>query len=273
MQRLLAFLEQNIHLILFVVLQGLCVFLLFSLNPFQKATFSHTFANVSSSVNKTSSNVTNYLSLKQQNVELQEQSSAFLKNSASYNYHYLRDTFSVNDTAHKTAFDVVPVQVIYNSVHLAENLFVINKGSNHGIEKNMGVVSATGVAGIVLKSNANYSTVMSLLNTNMKLIPRINGQEFFTELIWDNENPNTLRIEGINKLEDLEVGDEITTGTSSLLFPKGVPIGTISRLEDIEGSQYYTIYVNTSTPFRKLEYAFVVINTQVQELEGLLPNE
>ena len=44
MQRLIAFIEHNIHIMLFVILQMMCAVLLFFLNPYQQASFTHSAA-------------------------------------------------------------------------------------------------------------------------------------------------------------------------------------------------------------------------------------
>ena len=270
MQRLLAFIEHNLYLILFVVLQALCAFLLFSLNPYQQAAFTNGATQVTARVNQTSSNIVDYLDLKTQNVILQEQLSEQFKNSSAGYLTYLNDTFEINDSSKKHLYSLVPAQVVFNSVHKAENVFIINVGTKKGIAKNMGVVSSEGLAGIVLKSNADYSTVMSLLNTNMKVIPSINGQEYFTELLWNNESPYSLSIKGVNKLEKIKVGDIIETGHSSLLFPKGIPIGKISKLRKLPNSQYFDTELTTPTNVRTLEYVYVIINHEKDQLESMI---
>ena len=137
----------------------------------------------------------------------------------------------------------------------------------------MGVISSQGIAGVVLSSNQNYSAVMSLLNTNMKITPHINGQEYFTEMIWDNSKFNCLNINGINKLEQINLGDVVSTGNSSLLFPKGIPIGHISKINDTPKSQYFELKLETATNFRNLEYVFVIINNEYLGLYDLLSND
>ena len=146
MQRLLAFIENNLHLILFVVLQVVCGFLIFSLNAFQQAAFTHSANSVTASVNESVTNVTDYLDLRYQNKELQYQVATQFGNSSNGSLVYLNDTFKVKDSLSKPLFSMVPAQVIYSTVHRADNVFIINKGSLDGIKKNMGVVSSQGEA-------------------------------------------------------------------------------------------------------------------------------
>lgn len=273
MQRLFAFIEHNFHIILFVILQTICGFLIFSLNPYQQATFSKASLGVTSSINKLSSDVYSYWDLKSQNILLQNQISQQFKESFRQSLHYLNDTFLISDTSMHRLFDAIPAQVVFNTAYKTNNIFIINKGLNHGIKKNMGVISSQGIAGVVLSSNQNFSAVMSLLNTNMKITPHINGQEYFTEMMWDNSKLNCLTINGINKLERINLGDVVSTGNSSLLFPKGIPVGHISKINNMPKSQYFELELKTATNFRDLEYVFVIINNEYSDLNDLLSND
>ena len=93
MQRLFAFIQHNFHIMLFVVLQIICGFLIFSLNPYQQATFSKLALGITSSINKLSSNVYSYWDLKNQNSWLQDQISEQFRESYPQSFIYLNDTF------------------------------------------------------------------------------------------------------------------------------------------------------------------------------------
>lgn len=270
MQRLLAFIEHNLHLILFVVLQMVCGFLIFGLNPYQQASFTHRASNVTAFVNTLTSDFVNYLNLKEQNIMLQDQVAFQFRELPSTTFLYLDDTLTVSDTTSRPVFDLVPVQVVYQTANKAENIFIINKGSKQGIKRNMGVLSSEGVAGIVLATNESYSTVMSLLNVNFSLTPNIKGVEYFLPIKWENKRTNILRIKGVNKLENISLGDVVKTGNSTVLFPPGLSIGKVVNIETTSTSQYSDIEIESATDFRKLQYAYVVINKDYNQIQELL---
>lgn len=272
MQRLIAFIEHNMHILLFIVLQGMCGVLLFSLNPYQQASFTHSAAFMTDKSNEFSSTVTGYFNLQEQNNLLQAQVATQFKNDARSSLYFMNDTITLRDTSRRKLYDVVPAEVVFNTISKASNVFIINKGTKNGIQKNMGVISSQGLAGIVIQSNANYSSVMSLLHINMNVIPTINNFEYYTGLKWDNGHPQTLKITGLNKLEEIKVGDKVYTGKSSLLFPEGILIGEISQLETSPSSQYFTTHVKTATNFRNLDYVYVIINKDIDQLLPLLPD-
>lgn len=136
MQRLIAFIEHNIHIMLFVLLQAMCAVLLFSLNPYQQASFTHSAAFITDKSNELSSTVTDYFNLQQQNNLLQAQVSTQFKNDARSSLFFMNDTITLRDTSRHKLFDVVPAEVVYNTIYKASNIFIINKGIKNGIQKN-----------------------------------------------------------------------------------------------------------------------------------------
>lgn len=274
MQRLLAFIENNLHFILFLVLQVACGILLFKLNPYQQAYFTNSSTELTANVNALSTNIKNYFGLSKKNIELQELFvDSVVPYSPNHQLIFMSDTFVVKDSLKQALFSMLAAQVVYNSVNKADNVLVINKGSNNGIKKGSGVISATGIVGVVTAVGPNFSTVMSVLNTNFKVVPQINDQEFFTEMVWDNKSPYSLSINKINRLENVKVGDLVSTGRSSLIFPPNIPIGYVKSVQTIEGSQYFNTTITTATNFRNLHYVFVVNNNYTEEIESLLNHE
>src|SRR5690606_11802514 len=145
------------------IFQGFCATLLFRLNPYQRAYFSNAAGDITARVNHVSSSVTHYFSLGEQNRILQSTiADSILHFNSNLQLHFLNDTFMVSDSSKRPWFDVIPAQVVYNSIHKSENYFVINKGSKDGINKGSGVISPQGVAGIVIAVGPRFSTAMSL---------------------------------------------------------------------------------------------------------------
>lgn len=195
------------------------------------------------------------------------------KSDSRFNMTVFGDSLEIKDSLNQSLYTAIPAQVVYHSIHKAENVMVINRGKNHGVKRGSGVISAQGVAGIVVGVGPNFSTVMSMQHVDFHLIPQINNQEFFTELQWENKRPNVLSINKINKLEKIKEGDLVTTGTSSLIFPPDIPIGTIEKLESTANSQYFDTEISTATDFRTLRYVFVINHIHRAEIETLLEDE
>lgn len=268
MNKLFEYIRRNGHIILFVLFQVLSFLLIVVFNPYQQAKFNGVFLEISGIVNGWNQAVNQYFQLANQNQQLIYN---FGDSSTTFSHlnkvAFFDDTITINDPKFSSQFEIFPATVIYNTVHKKNNVFIINRGSNHGIKKSLGVLSPNGVAGIVIGVTPNYSTVMSVLNSEFKLIPQIEENEYYSSIEWNRTKPEYLEINGVNKQEKLEKETLVTTGKSSAIFPQGIPIGTIKKLNKNTTSQYYNILVKPATDFRRLGIVFVLENKHKDEIE------
>ena len=64
---------------------------------------------------------------------------------------------------------IISAEVINNSVHKPNNYITIDKGRNDGVKKGMGVISSSGVVGIVKETSRHFSTILSILHSKSKV--------------------------------------------------------------------------------------------------------
>jgi rod shape-determining protein MreC len=70
-------------------------------------------------------------------------------------------------------------KVIRNSVNQSANYIYLDKGASMGIKEQMGVISAKGIVGQVVKVTDHYSAVMSILNRNFRVSAKAEKIELF----------------------------------------------------------------------------------------------
>ena len=85
----------------------------------------------------------------------------------------------------------------------------------------------------------------------------------------DGEDPNFVELEEVNRFVKLKNGMKLYTSNYSLLFPAGIPIGTIEKSESNLKSNFYQIKVKLSTDFSQLDVVTVVKNIHQNELDVL----
>ncbi len=130
------------------------------------------------------------------------------------------------------------------------NTFVIDKGTNDGIQQNMVVVSIGGLVGKVVECSASYSKVVAIIDDFSSVSGIVTRNDSLGFVKGDLE----LLKDGMVKMEcfdlDAEVmeGDEIVTSHLSEIYPKGIPIGYVKEVyTDSKGlSKYAKVvpYVN-----------------------------
>ena len=146
---------------------------------------------------------------------------------------------------------------------------ILEKGSNNGIVKDMGVITPTGVAGIVVAVSPNFSSVMSLLHSATVVSAKLAKNSQLGSVIWEGKNYRQARLLNIPVHIQINKGDTVITSGFSHIFPEGIMIGTISDFQYDEGD-YYNITLNLSVDYNNLSYVYVVENLFRNEQEELL---
>jgi rod shape-determining protein MreC len=66
------------------------------------------------------------------------------------------------------------------------------------------------------------------------------------------------------------MGDSVITSGFNAVFPEGILIGTISKVEpDRKDPNYLDLTIKLSIDFSKLNYVYLVENTRFKELDSL----
>ncbi len=174
MGQLLAFLYKFRAFFTFLILEVFCIWLIVSNNNYQKTVFINSAAGLVGTVNESANEITDYFSLARVNRELAEENErlrAELLNRPESLDSLVQ--FDIDpDTTDTVQYRLRTAEVIDNTTNLANNLFMINKGSSDGIEPGMGVVTSTGIAGKVRSVGKRYTRVVSVLNPRSPISAR-----------------------------------------------------------------------------------------------------
>ena len=164
-------------------------------------------------------------------------------------------------------FRLIPAQIINNSINQRNNHFTIDKGRKDGIVEGMGVVSQSGVAGIIEEVSEQYSTALSILHSGINISAAIRRNGFFGSLVWKEMDPEHTILEAIPRQADILIGDTVITSGYSFKFPKGIFIGTVERFWTEGGSNYYTIEVRLHGDIARLDRIYAI---QFMDQDSLL---
>ena len=215
-----------------------------------------------SGVYNVKSNISKYFNLEYQNKLL-------LEENRRLRFQLYNSKEKKIDEFTKTNFDVISGSVIKNTYSYSKNFITIDLGKKDSIRIDNGVISSTGVVGIIDKTTTNYSRFISILNTNFFLNAKIKNSNFFGVLSWDGNNINRVQLKDIPKEAEVLIGDTIITGGNSLIFPKGITVGFIESYKLDESQNYFEIEINLSTDMSNLEKIYVIKNNNIEEINSL----
>jgi rod shape-determining protein MreC len=249
---------------MFLILEGLAFTILLRNNLFHNS-WGHNFTQtLTGNYYEKMGNVKEYFSLREINRKLAGENAA-LRNQIE-NVYKSDDIFfyAINDTIHKQKYFYTTARVINNSINKKQNFLTLDKGYQAGIRPEMGVISATGIVGTVYGVSRNFSTVISVLNTDFRVSAKILKNDYYGSLEWIGTDHKYASLTEIPDHVDVAKGDTIVTSGYSTIFPEGILIGVVDNT-DQSGGNFQNIRVALSTDFKKLIFIEVVGNLQRTE--------
>ena len=268
MRYILRFILRYHLFLIFIMMEILSFTILLQNNRFQRTQFLNIARNTQGLTYSRLGNLKNYLYLRKINRELINQNNLLLNQLDQYKQFLTNYPPLLNDSLPGRKYTYIPARVINNSINKQYNYITLDKGSNHGIQPEMAVISLNGVVGVVFAVSGNFSTVISLLNRDFKISAKIKRNNYFGSLSWKGTDHYTAILSDIPYHVDLQVGDTIVTSGYSAIFPEDILIGIISDF-DIEESNFYRIGVRLAVDFKHIVYVDVVRNLLFNEQTNL----
>lgn len=269
MLRILQFLYRIRAFILFVFLEVAAVWMIVSNNSPQGAAFFNSSNAVVGSLLKKQADVVQFFSLADANEALTSENAEILEQLLMLRVK--PDSVSLPlDSAFAATYEFRGARVIGTSLRFSQNYLTLNKGSKDGIKPGMGIFNPAGVVGRVKSVSENYSVAFSLLNTGLMVSSKIKSTDVFGSVQWDGKNSTEARLLFVPRHVKTQAGDTVVTSGFNAVFPEGIQVGVISKVEpDEKDPNYLALTVKLSTDFSKVSYVYLVENTQFEELDSL----
>jgi rod shape-determining protein MreC len=267
MQQIFNFIFKNSNKLQFLLLLGVSLFLTIQFHSYHKSKVISSANYVSGGVYEKINDLTEYLDLRTQN-EMLAQENAKLR---SYLLD-LKDTVGISKLDSIKGLrdtDIIVSKVIHNSFNTYENFLTLNSGTNQGVKADMGVVNSLGIVGIIDNVSANYSTVISILNTKSQINAKIKKSNHFGSLIWNGKNTGYAQLIDVPRLAAIRKGDTIVTGGQSVIFPENINIGTIDRIYIDNQTHYYTLNIKLFNDMTNLGHVYIIKSKDREEIINL----
>lgn len=138
----------------------------------------------------------------------------------------LKEILEIKNTGTR---DFVVANITFKDPMSVYNEFIINKGSDDGIEENMSVVTREVLIGRVVEVHRNRARV-ELISKSDKYTSVIVGEDK-TLAVLKGTNSKKLSVENVETDANVNIGDRIYTSGIGELFEKDYYIGTVSKVE------------------------------------------
>ena len=270
MYNLIRFIQKHHFVLLFLLLEVLCIVLLTSTQSFHRQKGINTTNDIVGSIYETGSDIGDYFrlgkinrALSEENAQLRRQLAVVTDTTRNYT-----EAISID-----TVYEFIPARVVNSTVNRPNNYILINKGRADGIEKDMGVVSTNGIVGIVADVSQHYASVMSLLHSYSTISVRFKDSEQLANLRWETTNYRYGIIDDIPTHLRPQAGDTIVTSSYSYIFPENLMAGTVVELIKSPSGTLNKAKIEFATDFSNLKSVYVIHHTNQREIDSLLQNQ
>ena len=136
----------------------------------------------------------------------------------------------------------------------------LDKGAASGVAEGRAVITPEGLIGRTVSVSDRTADVLLLSDPSCKVSVRLSRLGVFGVVEGLGKKPGeqpACRMDFISQTSEVQLGDEVVTSGLGGLFPKGLLVGRVSRVEMNESGLYQTAWIDSAAGLGALEYAFV----------------
>ena len=198
--------------------------------------------------------------LKQENLRLQEEVHRLQRENdelreSAYAVERLQRLLYLKERMPAT---MIPAEVVAYSPSVWFRTIVLNKGIRDGVDKGMPVVTWKGVVGRVLRTSPGSSVILLVIDRNSSIDVLV--QRTRTRGIVEGDGGFRCHLRHVPRTDDIEAGDQLITSGLGGIFPKGLSIGDVVRVERKEYGLFQEVEVRPSADFSRLEEVMVILS-------------
>src|SRR5580658_9991677 len=152
-----------------------------------------------------------------------------------------------------------PAQVIGSSGSDLSRSIYIDKGSNDGVAPDMAVITAGGIVGKVLRVYPSTSLVLMINDQSSGVGAMLEKSRL--QCVARGTPNGELILDRVMSDEQVVAGENVLSSGGDQIFPKGLPVGTVSRVGPGR-EMFLSIKVKPAADLSRLEEVLVVTEKQ-----------
>ncbi|HEY4706361.1 MAG TPA: rod shape-determining protein MreC [Thermodesulfobacteriota bacterium] len=133
---------------------------------------------------------------------------------------------------------------------------VVDKGADAGIMKDRAVIAPQGIVGRTL--DVQGSTTRVLLATDLRSNIDVIVERTRVKGVVEGNGTDGLILKYVRQVDDVQVGDQVMTSGLSGVFPKGLVVGEVTKIEKGGDNFFKHVEVRPSMDIGKIEEVLVL---------------
>jgi rod shape-determining protein MreC len=157
----------------------------------------------------------------------------------------------------------VTASVISNSASTWFNILILDKGKKDGVEKGMGAVSPLGVVGQVVSVTSRSAKVLLITDSHSGVDAVVQRSRARGIVAGSLESGPIMKY--VKRSDDLKEGDRLVTSGLDGVFPKGLLIGAVSKVNKKSFGLFQYVEVTLAVDPARIEEVLVVRGARAQD--------
>lgn len=261
MRNLFEFIWRNQFTLIFLILEVIGFFLLSSTNSFHQSKLYSTSVAISGEIYSINQSYEQYIGLLEENEQLKSEN-AMLRER-------LFNIASIEEPL-KKSYETIPATVIKSTFSWGNNFIIIDKGSDDGVNNEMGVLSSDGIVGRVVHVSSSYAAIMPILHSQSVTSVQLKNNNYFGRCKWNQFDSEVAQMLDIPNHVKVTEGDTIVTRGSNGIFPSGEIVGYVISTKKDPSEGFQEINFKLATNFQKLKAVYIIKNNNKAELDSLV---
>lgn len=140
------------------------------------------------------------------------------------------------------------------------SVFTIDKGTDDGIAVDMVVLAGAGLVGKIIEVGPGYAKIRSIIDDNSSVSAIVARTNDLCTVRGDLTlfNEGYLSVDYISDDINLVLNDEITTSHLGTVYPPGILIGEVIKIEDNPSNLTQSAYIKPYVNFKDLQEVLVI---------------
>lgn len=186
-------------------------------------------------------------------------------------YDQIKSIVDVDAQANLDRFKPVTARVISQTPSLFYSEIKIDRGSSEGIALGQPVTGSGGLVGRVSRVAGNAAAVTLITDEEFAVAARTLKSKVPGTIRPEVGTPGDLVLDFVSQRSNVDEGERVVTaGTTSprlpSLFPPGIPIGKVRRIEDGAGDLDRQVHVKPAADMTNLQFVAVLTESQSTDL-------
>jgi len=157
----------------------------------------------------------------------------------------------------KYNYQIIFAEIIGGDITGLYDSVIIDKGRKDNIENNMPVTTARGIVGMTQDVGAYSTRVITILNPNCKLGVFV-GKSSLRGVMQGKGDYCIIKY--ISVEENIEIGNKVYTSEGGGIYPEGIEIGKVFRIDKNLHDIFQIVYVLPCVNIRNLDRVAVIKN-------------